>query len=448
MLPDVALLEIFHFYLVFHEGPKAWHTLVHVCRKWRNVVFGSPRRLNLRLLCTHKTPVREMLDVWPHLPIEVFDVRSEALDMDNIFAALDLHDRIYELCLSYSDKPGLEKVLAAMQQPFPELTNLFIGDGDDSTPVQTDSFLGGSAPRLRLLTLTGIPFPELPKLLLSATHLVDLSLERIPDSGYISLEAMIAGLTGLASLKILKIEYESYPIIPYQKSQYPPLQTPILLPVLTRLLFRGVYEYLEDFVARVDAPLLNQLDITYLQEESLDTPRLAEFISRAPKLSEARVEFTCWPEEVQVILPQASCGKIDLRISCDEDVQLPCLAQLCSSFFRRAPISVAEHLHLTQNGTYESYWSPDIESNQWLELFLSFPAVKRLHISPEFVPRIAPALQLAVERGTEVLPALQAFFFETLPSEPVREIIRQFAVAPFRTGRTTTVFFGKSLMNN
>ncbi len=33
----------------------------HVCQKWRSVVFGSPRRLNLRLLCTKRTPVREML---------------------------------------------------------------------------------------------------------------------------------------------------------------------------------------------------------------------------------------------------------------------------------------------------------------------------------------------------------------------------------------------------
>jgi hypothetical protein len=29
---------------------QAWHTLVHVCRKWRTVVLGSPRRLDLRLL--------------------------------------------------------------------------------------------------------------------------------------------------------------------------------------------------------------------------------------------------------------------------------------------------------------------------------------------------------------------------------------------------------------
>lgn len=56
MLPEIALLDIFDFY--GHEID-AWHTLVHVCRKWRIIVFGSPRRLDLRLLCTASTPVSE-----------------------------------------------------------------------------------------------------------------------------------------------------------------------------------------------------------------------------------------------------------------------------------------------------------------------------------------------------------------------------------------------------
>ena len=48
---------------------EGWQLLVHVCRRWRNVVFGSPRRLNLQLRCTHETPVKDKLDVWPSLPL-------------------------------------------------------------------------------------------------------------------------------------------------------------------------------------------------------------------------------------------------------------------------------------------------------------------------------------------------------------------------------------------
>jgi hypothetical protein len=57
MLPDLALLEIFDFNTAATEasGPlvcsiEAWIPLVHVCLKWRDIVFASPRRLNLRLL--------------------------------------------------------------------------------------------------------------------------------------------------------------------------------------------------------------------------------------------------------------------------------------------------------------------------------------------------------------------------------------------------------------
>ncbi|KAI0292163.1 hypothetical protein BC826DRAFT_1020352, partial [Russula brevipes] len=75
MLPDDVLLEIFDFYLNDENshGPRnvdKWHTLVHVCRRWRNVVFASPSRLDLRLLCRKDRPLA-MLDIWPALPINI-----------------------------------------------------------------------------------------------------------------------------------------------------------------------------------------------------------------------------------------------------------------------------------------------------------------------------------------------------------------------------------------
>jgi hypothetical protein len=101
----------------------------------------------------------------------------------------------------------LEEVLAAMQQPFPALTDLAIwcrNDGlleDEMRPVVPESFLGGSAPRLQHLELNRVPFPGLPKLLLSATGLVTLSIWGIPHSGYISPEAMVRCLSTLTRLE-------------------------------------------------------------------------------------------------------------------------------------------------------------------------------------------------------------------------------------------------------
>jgi hypothetical protein len=59
MLPDDVLLEIFDFYVdedlreydFSKHVVEEWQTLVHVCRRWRRVVFRSPCRLNLRLVC-------------------------------------------------------------------------------------------------------------------------------------------------------------------------------------------------------------------------------------------------------------------------------------------------------------------------------------------------------------------------------------------------------------
>jgi hypothetical protein len=103
-LSDDVLLEIFDFYNVltairnYHKASntsQSWHVLVHVCRRWRYVVFGSPRRLELQLVCKSTTPVWKTLDVWPRLPIVISDQRvTPHLSEVNIMVALVQHDRV------------------------------------------------------------------------------------------------------------------------------------------------------------------------------------------------------------------------------------------------------------------------------------------------------------------------------------------------------------------
>ena len=91
MLPDEVLLAIFDSWVdedAFRKKDvEAWQMLVHVCRRWRSVVFGSPRRLNLRLVCGAKTPARDTLDVWPPLPLIIL-CPNEILCEDDIIAAV------------------------------------------------------------------------------------------------------------------------------------------------------------------------------------------------------------------------------------------------------------------------------------------------------------------------------------------------------------------------
>ena len=451
-LPDVALLEIFDFYM-YEKQIEAWYALVHVCRKWRKVVFGSPRRLNLRLYCRAGTPVRETLDVWPPLPIVVMVYGDEAWDEDDIVAALEHNDRVCRIDLwpGYVPNSQLEKLFAAMRQPFPALTRLQLHceARDEIAPVFPNSFLGGSAPRLQSLILGGIPCPGLPKLLRSAIHLVTLELSGIPHSGYFPPEAIVIGLSVLTRLEKLIIGFDSPQCCPDRKRRRPPPPTRTLLPGLTTFQFKGVGEYLEDLVARMNAPLLGDLEITFFHQLVFDTPQLTQFISRTPRFNSydgARVVFS--ELEVRITLSQTSDETLKLGIlSNQSEWQLSSMAQIRSSFFPQGLIHSVEDLHILENEYWRPNWQEDIESNQWLELLHPFAAVKDLHMSQEIVPRIMAALRelVAGESVTEVLPALRSVFLEKpLPLGPVQEAIGQFVVARRLAGHPITVSHWRS----
>ena len=212
MPPDDVLLEIFSFYMDDnfdrrHQG--AWLRLVHVCRRWRCVVFSSPRHLDLRLFCTPRRLLND-LDIWPELPIvvRVYDRMSQLKDVNNIIAVLKQPNRVCKISVDGVASSLLEK-FATITTPFPELRELKLGSNDANLRVIPDSFLGGSAPRLRGLWLWGLSFPSLPNLLSSTTNLVDLTLWGLPHSGYNSPEVMVACLSTLTKLKSLSLGFLS-----------------------------------------------------------------------------------------------------------------------------------------------------------------------------------------------------------------------------------------------
>ena len=110
---------------------ETWQSLVHVCRRWRSLVLGSPRYLNLHLFCTSETPARDTLDIWPALPLIVWGMDSKS-GTDNIIAALKQSDRVCEARFISLENQQMEDVLAAMQVPFPELTALQLNSNVDT----------------------------------------------------------------------------------------------------------------------------------------------------------------------------------------------------------------------------------------------------------------------------------------------------------------------------
>ena len=380
-----------------------------------------------------------MLDVWPPLPIVIVHKCGKLSD-DSIIAALEHNNRIYRVNFWNISNSLSEKVLAAMQQPFPALTSMQLGFEDETTPVDPDLFLGGSAPGLQSLYLHCIPFPRLPKLLLSATHLVELGLTGLPHSGYISPDAMATCLSVLTRLESLTIEFESPRSRPDRRNRRPPPRTRTLLSVLNFLWFTGVSEYFEDLLARIDAPLLKTLFITFFHQLIFDTPRFTQLIC-PPKFrahGETHVNFS----DSRVFVTTETFGVLlDLEISCSQsDWQLSSLAQVSSSSFLRDLIPMVEYLYF-ENEWVLHRWQDDIEDSQWLELLHPFITVKDLYISEEFVPRIVPALrELTGDRVTEVLPALQTLFLDDPhPSGLVQEAIEQFVAARQLAGHPIAV---------
>ena len=427
ILPEDVLLQIFDHYVARPSRYEGWEMLVHVCQKWRYVVFGSPLRLNLQIRCSARTPVREKLAVWPPLPITIAEYGSITSKRhgDNIIAALWHNDRVCDIRLAIPSVL-LESVFETMQKTFVALKRLWLYNVSDRAPVVPDSFLGGSVPHLRHLFLLRIqfPFPVLRKLLLSAPNLVILHLRDIPHSGYFSPEEMAPCLSALTRLNVLSIKFKSPRSCPPREGRHPP-PTRSILPALTKLTFTGVSEYLEDLVTRIDAPLLDNLDITLFHQLIFNTPQLVQFISRTPRLNacdEARVIFS--DPRATTVLTGRNNIELQLGVSCRQsDWQLSSLAQICASSFPPALISLLEHLYILEDVNWRPLWQDGLENNQWLELFHPFTTMKNLYLSREFVPRIVPILQELVGEGViEVLPNRRNIFL----GDPVPEATLQF----------------------
>jgi hypothetical protein len=464
ILPDEILLEIFDFYM--HKADyDEWHTLVHVCRQWRNVVFASPRRLDLRLLCCeYGRSVRKMLDLWPELPIVIRNDIDDSGDsilmaerVDNVIDALELNDRVSKIDLWDISSSELEIYLATMQCPFPALTDLTLSSFDElaRAQVMSDSFLGGSAPRLRSLNWHRIPFPELPKLLLSTTDLGSLYLESIPHSGYFSPEAIVTCLSSLTRLKDLALEFQSPRSRPSRTSRLRPPLTRTILPALTYLRFKGVTEYLEDLVARIDVPLLDIIRIKFFNQLVFDILQLPKLVFRTKKFTEFNqadvvLESNCINVTLSLQTATVVTAELRLKTSCRAlDWQLSSLAQVCELCL--PTLSNLEYLNIRGNEPPDLplLWQDDIENTQWLEVLQPFVTVKNLYLSNKVAPYVSPALQgLAGERATEVLPMLQALVLDApQPSGPVEGAFREFVAVRQLSGHPVAIRYGRSMID-
>jgi hypothetical protein len=449
MLPKDVLMEIFDWYLGEDEDDlevDAWYPLVHVCRSWRNIIFSSPHRLNLRLLYTakHGKPACEMLGVWPAFPIIIQVNGKRPCDVGNVIAALEHKDRIRKIHLVDIYDTDLADIFSVMQEPFPALTDFFLTSSTWGQEVP-DLLLGGFAPRLRSLRLDSISCPGLSKLVLSsARHLVELSLLEVPSGGVISPETMVTALSALTRLETLSLAFEiddDELFLECSTKRNPTSPTRSVFPSLKFCLFQGICGYLEDFVAMIDTPRLEVLDITLARckDEShpfgikrKETPQFNQFLGRTEMfktLNNASIHL--WSDKLEITLsrkPWACNAKLTLNIMCKNKIII--LGQVCASRF--LPLSTIESLGISsQDHKWQSHREANAEDIHWLYSLYGFSAVKGLYLSKEIVPSVACGLKQFMDsdgRPPQVLHSLQKISTtRPLPSGTVKTVIENFA---------------------
>jgi hypothetical protein len=437
-LPDNVLLKIFDFYRMDEVSrtsylPWKWHRLAHVCQTWRHVVFASPHYLNLELLCTYGTPARKNLRSLPALPIVItFPGFFEDSDGDDILAALEHPGRVRVVELSVPDSL-LGKMATVMQEPFPALTRLWLQSRDDwSMPALPDDFLGGGAPCLQKICLDGIPFRAAPALLLSARDLIDVDLRDIPPTGYISPEAMVTSLATLPRLKYLTLGFRWGTSYPDRIRQ--PLITRTILPALTTFDFNGLFEYLEDFVAQVDAPQLNCLGIEYLgsrdyieeysdEEEEEDIgfqiPQLCMFIDRSKNLNLSRFRRAFLEIRDYFVIIELHGGSSSFKLSTRDTRigQVEVFSQISGMLSNVDRLFISSEF-LRYGGNQGG------NTIRWLAVLHPFIAVKALDVEEEHSQRVALALKnVTGARAAQVLPALELLCLEYQPVSSVKKFV-------------------------
>ena len=215
----------------------------------------------------------------------------------------------------------------------------------------------------------------------------------------------------LANLKYFTIGLSAPLPRPEQEGRRSSSPTRTVLPALTLFKFQGTSDYLDAFVARIDAPLLDSFFIISF-DRTIQISQLAQFTRRTTRfrtLNEAHVDFEYYVASVQVeYRPPAYSLDEKSRLTIKFTAVLSDVVRVFTSLF--PSIYTVEHLYTyaTRTSKYSRQWEDPM---QWLDFFRPFTVVKNFYVVKELAQYIAPALQeLVGESVTDFLPALESLF--------------------------------------
>ena len=414
-LDDDSLLQIFSCYRLEDEENwylrLGWLILIHVCPRWRNLIYGSWSYLDMCLFLTNDSPSMDTLSHLPPLPLVIdYSDRTRTItrkDEGNMYLGLQQHDRVRRVVLQ-GPSSKLRMWLEPMNKPFPILGELSLlsttTDSEEMNQVLPELL---QAPKLHRLSLHGISLPKgLP--LLSSTSLLTLSLTHIWGSSYVPLGDLVAQLQGLPHLDELSIGFA----IPNSEGELlsAPI-TPVTLLTPRRLTFLGEDVYLDNFIARINTPLLERLAVSLLFDLDFTLVNLTKFIHRTGGFGclVARVIFNKDGASIDAgYNEQRFIRNFGLHVNCKPlDWQINSVTQVCSALGKF--LSSAEELTLDLDvDGMPSDWEDSLDSMLWHEVLLPFTGVRNLHIGSSLTLQLSQSLE-SVTGGLvlELLPELE-----------------------------------------
>jgi len=399
-----------------------WHKLAHVCQRWRRVILESPNRLGLTLVCTPRTPVEDLLAHSPTVPIIIYYGNPEPFDLQNdvegIRLALLRRDRVCRINL-HLPSSSLREVFKYMNGSFPvlETLQLYCSSLKNEGAKLHSTF---EAPNLRHIQLSDFALihQDTPPLITSMfpPSLVSFSLGEVTPIQYQSPAIFVECLSAMPQLKSLKMGY----LFPVEQDKRYQKASTLRLTNLEELQFHGESGYFEALAARITAPSLKGLSLTFTDYlEDVMLPNLEDLIRGATDLSEsckfARVRFK---DSTSIVMDQNELwtgrGAFELMFSLCPTLpsfkkQLEIAAHVCGGLPSASNVTslLLEYARANKWPTPPQSWSwpsqaSDIDRKVWHRLLWRFENVDTLRVADHFVDELDNALRPDAGDGDSV----------------------------------------------
>jgi hypothetical protein len=352
-----------------------------------------------------------MLSHSPPLPLIIYypaiPGKISIADEESAILALQLHERVRRVHVA-APAVVLSNLFKAMDCELPTLERL-------SLHLSTESRAGLRlpeqlfSPHLHHLTLSNISLPIQSQLLRQAEDPVTLQLWNVPASSEFHPAHLVAQLLGMSRLEILMVQF--FTPISKRTFESPAQPTPITLPSLKVLAFRGSSTYLEGILARIIAPFLSTLNVEFFNELTFNLSRLLQFVRMTDEFRFRSVEMLFDKDSVSVIVPQPECAgsyPFLFQVKCQSlGWQAACAAQICHAL--EPLLTGVERLTLGFHMDGSAPWQDEIDLQKWHRLLRTFVGVKILRLTGGLVEDLFRSLRLSLEVPRcllELLPEL------------------------------------------